>query len=100
MRFLQQWLHEGELFFQQTIQRNSNAFRLWHSRETEILLQHLTDAQYLRTHFAQEYLTFVCAPPSLPAAQPFDAPPFAPSTGVNFGSRPTARRQPRRIQAA
>ena len=60
MRFLQQWLHEGELFFQQTIQRNSNAFRLWHSRETEILLQHLADAQYLRTHFAQEDLTFVC----------------------------------------
>src|SRR6266571_1678031 len=37
----------------------SSALRLWHSRELEVLLQHLANSQYLRTHFAQKRLALL-----------------------------------------
>src|SRR5206468_7131853 len=56
---IQQWLHEIEFFLQQPLQPNSSALRLWHSRELEVLLQHLANSQYLRTHFAQKRLALL-----------------------------------------
>src|ERR1700754_965647 len=58
MFLIKQRLNKIKFFFKKSGERNRGALGLRHSCEPQILLQHLADSEYLRTHFAEEHVAF------------------------------------------